>query len=155
MSIDAPTPPDDPVADPVEATGGPSSVLPKVILPLNPLFNVTGVIAGLFILTVFVMVAGMFGDEGSALNESINRYGTTVLLVQVAALVGCGSLAMWWEQRFAANDPAAADAAAAEAGDVASELASGGETLRSTADPVVPASGLPDSDVSPSSIRPS
>ena len=61
---------------------------------LSPWFRAVGFLTSGFVITVFVMIAGLFSDPKLAVNIWINRYGTGLLLAEVGLLIFCGLGAM-------------------------------------------------------------
>lgn len=62
------------------------------------LFQVVGVVAFLFILTVLIMVAALFSDPESGLNDWFNRYGVWLLLGEVGVMFVLGIVGMARDQ---------------------------------------------------------
>ena len=62
--------------------------------PPSLLFRLVGLAAALFVLTVFVMIAGLFSDPDLSINLWLNRYGLLLLLVEVGLLMLLGLGAM-------------------------------------------------------------
>lgn len=58
------------------------------------LFLATGLVAALFIVTVFVMIAALFSDPELPINQWLNRYSLPLLLGEVVLLVALGLAAM-------------------------------------------------------------
>jgi hypothetical protein len=57
-------------------------------------FRAVSLVAALFVLTVFVMIAGLFSDPQLPINTWLNRNGTLLLLGEVGLLIALGTLAM-------------------------------------------------------------
>lgn len=66
--------------------------------PPSFLFRLVGVLAGGFVLTVFVMVAALFSDPDLPLNQWLNRYSLHLLMGEVGLLLFVGFLAMVRDQ---------------------------------------------------------
>ena len=66
--------------------------------PPPVLFQIVGVAAFLFILTVLIMVAALFSDPDSPLNEWFNQYGVWLLLGEVAVMFVLGIVGMFRDQ---------------------------------------------------------
>ncbi len=58
------------------------------------LFRAVGVVAALFVLTVFVMIAALFSDQELPINVWLNRYALPVLLAEVGLLLLLGFAAI-------------------------------------------------------------
>lgn len=58
------------------------------------LFLATGLVAAVFIVTVFVMIAALFSDPELPINQWLNRYSLPLLLGEVVLLVALGLAAM-------------------------------------------------------------
>lgn len=65
-------------------------------MPAKPslLFRATGMMAALFVLTVFVMVAALFSDPDLPINQWLNHYSLHLLLGEVGLLIALGVSAM-------------------------------------------------------------
>ncbi len=65
-------------------------------MPAKPslLFRAVGLLAALFVLTVFMMVAALFSDPELPINVWLNHYAMHLLLGEVALLLIVGFLAM-------------------------------------------------------------
>lgn len=74
-------------------------------MPARPslLFRAAGLLAALFVLTVFIMIAGVFSDPDLPINHWLNRHGMTLLLAEVALLLVVGFLAMLTDRSVAAQ----------------------------------------------------
>jgi len=60
----------------------------------NPFFGLTAVLGLTFIVTIFAMVATMFGDPLSPMNQFLDRSGGTLMTVEVIGILAAGLLAM-------------------------------------------------------------
>lgn len=58
------------------------------------LFRAVGLVAALFVLTVFVMIAAVFSDPELPINLWLNRYSLPLLLGEVGLLLVLGFAAM-------------------------------------------------------------
>jgi len=58
------------------------------------LFRLAGLMATLFVLTVFVMIAGVFSDPNLPMNTWLNHNGIPLLLGEVGLVLVLGVLAM-------------------------------------------------------------
>ncbi len=58
------------------------------------LFRAAGVMAAVFVLTVFIMIAGLFSDPDLPINLWLNRYSLYLLLGEVGLLFVLSMLAM-------------------------------------------------------------
>lgn len=75
------------------------------------LFRATGFLAAGFIVTVFVMIAGLFSDPQLPINQWLNRYGLWLLAGEVGLLCVLCLLAMLTDQPKSAppNEPHSAE----------------------------------------------
>ena len=60
----------------------------------NPFFPLTAVLAALFVVTNLALVASMLGDPLAPLAKLLDRYGTTLIVIEVAAILLAGLLAL-------------------------------------------------------------
>ena len=61
---------------------------------VNPLFHLAAFSTALFIITIFALVAVMFGDQTAPPVRFLNRYGGALVLGEVAGIFVFGLLAM-------------------------------------------------------------
>ena len=68
----------------------------KANMPQRPSvwFQAVGLVAGVFVLTVLIMVAALFTDQRTPINLWLNRYALFVLLAEVGMLLVLGFFAM-------------------------------------------------------------
>jgi hypothetical protein len=66
-------------------------------------FRAAAFIAALFVLTIFIMIAGLFSDPDLPINHWLNRHGMALLLGEVALLLVVGFLAMLTDRSAAAQ----------------------------------------------------
>jgi hypothetical protein len=60
----------------------------------NPFFSLCAGLSVAFIISVFALVATMFGDPQSPMNQFLDQYGLMVIAVEVVGILVCGVLAM-------------------------------------------------------------
>lgn len=58
------------------------------------LFRAVGLVAAIFVLTVFIMIAGLFSDPELPVNRWLNKFSLPLLLGEVILLVALGLAAM-------------------------------------------------------------
>jgi hypothetical protein len=63
------------------------------------LFHAAAGATALFVLTVLVMIATVFGDAEAPFNAWLNRYGTLLLTGEVALVALTAGAAIAWDQR--------------------------------------------------------
>ncbi len=63
------------------------------------LFRLTAATTTAFVITILAMVAMLLGDPEAPINLWFNRYGATVMAVQVAGIVMFGLAAMTADRR--------------------------------------------------------
>jgi hypothetical protein len=68
------------------------------------LFHAAAGATALFVLTVLVMIATLFGDPEAPFNDWLNRYGTMLLIGEVALIAITACAAMAWDQRATRRD---------------------------------------------------
>lgn len=78
----------------------------------NPFFPLTAILSALFVLTVLATVAATFSDERAPLAKLLDRHGTTLIVIEVAAILFVGLLALTVDRaqapkRNASESPAA------------------------------------------------
>lgn len=71
------------------------------------LFRAVGLVAAVFIVTVFVMIAGLFSDPELPINRWLYRYSLPLLLGEVVVLVALGLAAMMLDRPPSETPPAA------------------------------------------------
>ncbi len=69
-------------------------------------FRAVGLVAALFVLTVFVMIAALFSDPELPINLWLNRYALPLLLGEVVLLLALGFVAMVTDQAKTEPRPA-------------------------------------------------
>lgn len=62
------------------------------------LFKAVGVLAAIFVLTVFVMIAALFSDPELPINLWLNRYSLSLLLGEVLLMMAFGLAAMIFDR---------------------------------------------------------
>jgi hypothetical protein len=65
----------------------------------NPFFALTAAFAALFVVTILILVATVFGDPAAPMARLIDRYGGGLLAVEVIGLLVCGFVAMAVDRR--------------------------------------------------------
>jgi uncharacterized membrane protein YccC len=65
----------------------------------RPLFYLAASAVGLFIITVFALVATVFGEPGTPVSHFLNEYGGTLIGWEAAAACLLGVLAMTVDRR--------------------------------------------------------
>ena len=63
------------------------------------LFHLTAFATTVFVITILSMVAMLLGDPDAPINLWFNRHGSTVMVVEVAAIVFLGLAAMSADRR--------------------------------------------------------
>ena len=61
---------------------------------VNPVFHLAAFSCALFVITIFALVAVMFGDQNAPPGRFLNEYGNTLIVGEVAATLSLGLLAM-------------------------------------------------------------
>lgn len=67
--------------------------------PLHPLFRLATLSAGVFIVTVFAMIATLFGDQQTPLSRFLNEHAGTLISVEVVVTLALGFAAMAADRR--------------------------------------------------------
>lgn len=70
----------------------------------NPFFPLVTVTVGLFIITIFVLIATMFGDPNAPVAQLFAKYGGLMLGIEVVAFLIVGPLALLVDRRQALRD---------------------------------------------------
>jgi Na+/phosphate symporter len=60
----------------------------------NPFFPLTAMLSAVFVLTVLALVASMFSDQRAPLARLLDAHGTTLVVIEVAAILLVGLLAL-------------------------------------------------------------
>ena len=60
----------------------------------NPFFGLTALLGMAFVVTIFAMVATMFGDPRSPMNQFFDQSGGSLMMAEVVGLLVAGLLAM-------------------------------------------------------------
>ena len=60
----------------------------------NPLFSLCAGLSVAFVITVFALVATMFGDPRSPMNAFLDRHGLNLVAIEVVGILVSGVLAM-------------------------------------------------------------
>ena len=60
----------------------------------NPFFLLTAVLAAIFVVTNLALVAAMLGDPLAPVAQLLDRHGTTLIVIEVAAILIAGLLAL-------------------------------------------------------------
>jgi hypothetical protein len=66
-------------------------------------FRAVGLAATVFIITIFVMIAGLFSDPKLPLNLWLNLHGISLLFGEVGLLIAFGMLAMLTDRASRSN----------------------------------------------------
>jgi cytochrome c biogenesis protein CcdA len=62
--------------------------------PRNPFFLLTAILAAVFVVTNLAFVASMLGDPLAPLAQLLERHGTTLIIIEVVAILIAGLLAL-------------------------------------------------------------
>jgi preprotein translocase subunit SecG len=60
----------------------------------NPFFPLTAILAAIFVLTVLALVASTFGNDRAPLARLLDSHGTLLIVIEVAAILLVGLLAL-------------------------------------------------------------
>lgn len=60
----------------------------------NPFFPLTAILSAVFVVTNLALVASMLGDPLAPLAQLLDRYGTNLIVIEVAAILLSGLLAL-------------------------------------------------------------
>lgn len=74
-----------------------SEPLPKRS-PVNFFFVITAGLVGLFVVTIFSMIATLFGDPQAPVNKLLDQHALTLIGIETCGILVCGALAMTVDQ---------------------------------------------------------
>ncbi|VAX39703.1 hypothetical protein MNBD_PLANCTO02-653 [hydrothermal vent metagenome] len=72
--------------------------MPEQPKPLSILFRMVIVACGLFVITIFALVASLFSDSNSPLIDFLNLYGGTIIGCEVFAIISLSLIALKFDR---------------------------------------------------------
>ncbi len=93
---------------PSDPASTPNSAPPRPALGVNLFFRIAAALVLIFVVTIFALIAILFGDPAAPVAKFLDRYGMQLIVGEMIAILVVGALAMTIDRRHPLPGPPAA-----------------------------------------------